>query len=240
MKPKPLLIKFDDLPGKLAAEYGNYDTIFTQAMGLNKDDWLVVDPLKGESFPEVSDCSGVVISGAPAMITENFDWSLRTQSWITEVLSGGVPVLGVCYGHHIVAQALGGSVDWSENGVECGVVQVEMTAEAAHDPLFADLPIVAEFLTHHRQVINKPPPGAVELAGNPHSAFQAFSFGDRVWSVQFHPELPPGLCGAMIDYDLAEGRLTEEEAAGIKSALKPTPDGPLLLQGFVRVLLGSD
>jgi len=234
LKAKPLLIKFANLPASAVAKFGDYDAIFPAAMGLEKTDFIVVDPMNNEPFPPIDECSAVVVSGAAAMITDNAEWSLRTEAWIKEVLDVQVPVLAVCYGQHLLTRALGGTVDWCENGLEGGLVDMQMTAAAAEDPVFSALPQRTQFLTHHSQGVAEPPPGAVELARNEHSGYQAYSFEGRAWGVQFHPEVEPGLCEVFIDYDQRGGRLSPSEANALKARLRPTPQGPALLRAFAR------
>src|SRR3546814_4405831 len=74
------------------------------------------------------------------MVTERRDWSEATAAWLREAAHAGVPVFGICYGHQLLAHALGGEVGDNPNGRKMGTVAVDLLPAAADDPLFAGLP----------------------------------------------------------------------------------------------------
>lgn len=101
-----------------------------------------------------------------------------------------IPMLGICFGHHLIAEALGGTVVQDRDRQEVGTFALGRMSAAAHDPLFSLLP--ATFLAQegHKDHVVVLPPGAVHLALTPQSRFQAFTFpGEPIYGVQFHPEL---------------------------------------------------
>ena len=125
---------------------------------------------------------GVVITGSQTAVYDGEPWMETLDELVVDLHELGVPMLGVCWGHQFLAQALGGCVAAMDE-YELGYRPVERYDES---PLFADFP--AEFVafeTHSDEVVRLPP-GAVELAGNDRSC-QAFSLGPT-FGVQFHPE----------------------------------------------------
>ncbi len=240
MTRKPLLLKFGDMPLEVTRQWGDYPVIFPRCMGMASEEFQVVDPSRGEALPGADTLSGVVISGAAQMITDNHPWSLHTQAWLERVLDVQIPVLAICYGHHLLAQALGGTVDWNPNGTEAGTIVVEFDDAASDDPVFRNVPKRAEFLTHHSQAVMDLPPEVTRLAHNDNTSVQAFSWNGIAWGLQFHPEISAGLCGFFIDYDEQRGGLGGEEAAQIRKNLRDSDYGDQVLQNFASLIEDPD
>jgi GMP synthase (glutamine-hydrolysing) len=146
---------------------------------------LDVYKLPAGEFPPsvaVQRYDGVVISGSQTSVYDDHDWIHEATDWIRRAHAADIPVLGVCWGHQFLAQALGGRVvDMGKH--ELGYRSV---SRVGADPLFEGLPeqFVA-FETHHDRVVELPP-GARLLARN-EFGIQAFRVG-RSYGVQFHPE----------------------------------------------------
>jgi GMP synthase (glutamine-hydrolysing) len=125
---------------------------------------------------------GVVISGSQTSVYEDRDWIHALTDWIRGVHRADVPVLGVCWGHQFLAQALGGRVvDTGE--YELGYRTVQRRGD---DPLFAEMPASFTAFQTHSDRVAELPDGAVELARNDYG-LQAFRLGSS-YGVQFHPE----------------------------------------------------
>jgi GMP synthase (glutamine-hydrolysing) len=110
----------------------------------------------------------------------------REREAIADAHARGVPVLGVCLGAQLVAQALDGSAERMPAG-EVGWVRIELDAAAANDALFAGVPPTMDVLEWHDYCCT-PPPGAVRLAHSP-SCVQGFRVGATTWGLQFHLEV---------------------------------------------------
>ena len=122
------------------------------------------------------------------MVTERHDWSERSADWLRQAVQAGLPVFGICYGHQLLAHALGGEVGDNPAGRELGTVELRLTDAAGSDPLFGGLPDAFAAQATHLQTVLQPPNGATVLARSDQDACQAFRCGDAAWGVQFHPE----------------------------------------------------
>ena len=131
---------------------------------------------------------GVVVTGSPAMVSDGADWSEAAAEWLRAAVSEKIPVLGVCFGHQLLAHALGGRVGDNPRGRQMGTQPVRLTAAAASDELFSQLPGCFPAQTSHQQAVLELPDDAVLLATSPRDALHAFRYGHRVWGIQFHPE----------------------------------------------------
>ncbi|PSQ43397.1 hypothetical protein BRD17_06345 [Halobacteriales archaeon SW_7_68_16] len=141
----------------------------------------------GGDLPDGFDFDGVVISGSRASVYDDEPWIDATAGWVRGAVDRGLPTLGVCWGHQLLASALGGRVE-SMDEYELGYRTVSRT-DADNAGVLAGLPEeFTVFETHSDEVVELPP-GATPLAENDRS-IQAFRLG-TAFGVQFHPEYDP-------------------------------------------------
>ena len=140
------------------------------------------------SLPNFDSIAGVIIMGSLSMATEKTNWMLRLSSEISELINNKIPLLGICFGHQLIAQAMGGEVGYHPKGLEIGTVNINKLSSAENDPLFSFLP--AQFSAHavHFQSVLTLPKKATLLANNEFEPHHAFRIGECAWGVQFHPE----------------------------------------------------
>jgi GMP synthase (glutamine-hydrolysing) len=150
-----------------------------------------------------------------------------------------VPVLGVCFGHQLLARALGALVERNPKGPEVGTREIALTEEGRRDPLFSGLPAALLVQENHEDHVPAPPAGATVLARNDHTPVQAFALGG-IRSVQFHPEFDAArnrlVCTeCRADLDAARPGLGDEAVASIRE----TPLAERVLANWVRAYVGA-
>jgi GMP synthase (glutamine-hydrolysing) len=145
-------------------------------------------------------------------------------------------VLGICYGHQLLAHALGGQVDHNPNGRNIGTVDVQLTDGAERDRLFSGFPQVLHVAVSHRQAVTALPPNARLLASTARDPHHAFAVADCAWGVQFHPEFDADIVRGYIHERRAQ--MTDEgmDADSIWEKAKDTLHGTLLLRRFAHLL----
>ena len=187
MLPLAVIVLDTTEPG-LIPRLGDFPDWFRAGLLPTVNEVVFCDARGGAGLPAPDTICGAVLTGASAMVTDREPWSEATGAWLARVMPLGLPVLGICYGHQLLAQVLGGEVGWNPRGREIGTIQVERSADAAGDPLFGILP--ASFLAQssHSQSVLVRPVGARVAAGNAHDPHQALIYTPRVFGVQFHPE----------------------------------------------------
>lgn len=204
------------------------------AARLRADEAVVVDVQAGEPLPSREGFAGAIVTGSAAMVTDRADWSESSAQWLRDAAHAGMPVLGICYGHQLLAHALGGEVGWLPAGREMGTVALELHDAAEHDPLFAGLPERFAAQATHLQTVLRAPEGATVLARSVHDACHAFRWGERAWGVQFHPEFSAthmrGYVRARGEALASEGRCPRMLARQVSA----TPHARRVLRRFVR------
>jgi GMP synthase (glutamine-hydrolysing) len=230
----PFLIVETGQPVPSMKRYGGFPHWIRVAAGLEAGEAVTVDVERGERLPDRGGFAGVIVTGSAAMVTDRADWSERSADWLRDAAHDGMSLLGICYGHQLLAHALGGEVADNPAGRESGTVQIELHPHAGDDPLFAALP--ERFLAHatHLQTVARPPDGATVLAKSAQDACHAFRWRDRAWGVQFHPEFAThhmrGYVRARAEHLRREGRCPQSIAREVTAA----PQARKLLQRFVR------
>jgi GMP synthase-like glutamine amidotransferase len=154
--------------------------------GHELDEWVIANGEQPPAPPGAYDA--VLVFGGAMHVDqeERHGWLRDEDALMRGLVAGGVPTLGVCLGSQLLAKALDGRVGPAREP-EIGWHEVELTPEAAGDPLFAAAPRRFTALQWHEYAVELPA-GAVPLAESA-VCLQAFRAGEAAWGVQFHPEV---------------------------------------------------
>ncbi len=232
---KILIIKTGSTLAELKARRGDFEDWTLARLGVAQDGARIVDVMEGDRLPDWAGVDGVVVTGSHAMVTEHHDWSERTAEWLARAVARQVPTLGICYGHQLLAYALGGEVDDNPRGREYGTVEVQLADEAAADPLLGGWEGAIRVQVCHTQSVLRAPAGALRLAWNAHDGCQAFRVGPCAWGVQFHPEFDADVVRAYIDYMRPLLAAERQDPDALRAATSDTPYGEEILKRFARL-----
>ncbi len=213
----------------LKSRRGDFEDWILEGMGLSVGQADVVDVAAGQPLPLPENAGAIVITGSHDMVTDRLEWSEQTASWLARAVSHGAPILGICYGHQLLAHALGGTVGYNPNGREMGTREVTFLEAAFRDRLLGGLPGTIQVHLSHSQSVLSLPPGAIHLALNSLDRNQAFRVGDCAWGVQFHPEFDAGIMRAYV----------KEEGLPEGSSIIDTPFGNEILRRFATIARGA-
>jgi len=174
-------------------------------MSKNPVNCIILNAQVQPDYPDIATLRGIIISGAHENVTEQAPWMLHLKDWLKKVHDANLPVLGVCFGHQIMGAALGGKVDFNEQGGEYGMVEVSTLNGSK---LFnALIPQKFNVYASHEQSIIKLPEGAVSLGGNKTEPNHMVHFGNKSWGVQFHPEFTRKIMKFYLEVDNTPGKL---------------------------------
>ena len=236
---QPFLILETGQPVPSMRRHGGFPHWIRVAAGLERDAAVVTNVEGGDALPPRQGFAGaafagVIVTGSAAMVTDRHDWSERSAEWLREAAHAGLPLFGICYGHQLLAHALGGEVGVNPAGREMGTIDLELHPHAKHDPLFAGLPAQFPAQATHLQTVLRAPEGATVLAKSAQDHCHAFRWQDHVWGVQFHPEFSVthmhGYVRARHDALASEARCSKQLARNISAA----PHARKVLRRFVR------
>lgn len=235
MASKPVLIACAGRTfPQISARQGDFDDWIAQGLG-ERLPATVLDIRAAQVLPAADTLAGVVVTGSHSMVSDREPWSEQAADWLRAVTVAGVPVLGICYGHQLLAHAFGGAVDYRPDGIEIGTVDVTLTDAARADALFREAPQTFAAQLVHRQSVLRLPEHAVLLASSGEEVHQAFRLGECAWGVQFHPEFSAGAMRAyiaqMTQVLVEQGRDQAALAAGVRE----TPHAAALLARFAAI-----
>lgn len=217
-----LLIKTGGTIPETRDEFGDFEEWF--ARGLGMPGMEQVNVYSGEQLPRHREFAAVIVTGSASMVSHREEWSELTAEWLGAAVHAGMPTLGVCFGHQLLAQALGGQVGPNPKGRQVGTRQVEFLPAAASDPLLCNMPASVQVQTTHVECVHELPPGAVRLATSPLDENHAFRFGARAWGVQFHPEFGADI---MRGYILARAQIIQAEGFDVEQLTSTVVETPL-------------
>jgi len=248
---KPILVlKTGEALPPVVETRGDYEAWIAQGMGrsLAPGEVEIAAVYLGDPLPRPERIAGVVITGSASMVSAREPWSEHAAEWLAEIVKDdAVPVLGLCFGHQLLAHALGGEVGPNPNGREMGTVEVHFAAAAAAPSAasFAALSPLFEpgtFLGHtsHVEAVLRLPKQAQVLARtalDPHSVLR---YGRRQWGTQFHPEFDAEILRCYVetrrDILVSEGR----DPDAILAKIEETPDLARVLERFARLIAPLD
>lgn len=223
------------LPG-IRARRGDFESWIAHGMQLAQDAVEVVAVAEGALLPDPGAPAGVVVTGSSSMVSAREPWSERTGAWLASAVRAGTPVLGICYGHQLLAHALGGRVGPNPRGREIGTIRLRFAPEARQDALLGALPARALAHATHLEAVLELPLGARRLAESDVDPNQAFAIGARAWGVQFHPEFDADVMRGYLEGRRAALRDEGLDADRLLAEVRETPEAAALLRRFANLL----
>ena len=222
-------------PGRLSEDYPRYPDMFASLLSkvdqnLSFETIALVD---GTPLPDPSACEAVLITGSPAGVYDATPWMDPLRDFIDRAFAAGTPMVGVCFGHQIIADVLGGIVRKSEKGWGIGRHTYDIISR--RDWMNGAGATVSLSASHQDQVI-EPPRGATTLARSKHTEHAVLAYdGAPVISIQGHPEFSDEFVSAL--YSARRGKTLSSEAVDAAlDSLKRPEDNSLVAEWFARFL----
>lgn len=194
-------------PEEIRGRFGGYPSMFRRLFGESAYDYAVFDVAAGEMPAGVAECGAWLVTGSSAGAYDPEPWIAPLEDFL-RAARGQAPLVGICFGHQIMAQAFGGKVIKSPKGWGLGLQRYRL-AESL--PWMDSGEPIAVPGSHQDQVVEAPP-GARVIGGNEFCELGMLDYGEgRAISLQLHPEFEPDYAMALIETRRGT-RLTAEEA----------------------------
>jgi GMP synthase-like glutamine amidotransferase len=218
-------------PSEFARRFPD-DGLKVQAlMSRVRPDWSYrVWPVKDGEFPPSLDAAdGYVITGSPASVHDPLEWIARLMQLIRELHAARKPLVGLCFGHQAIAQALGGTVSRNPGGWRLGTAVTNYRSHREYmQPATASLTLYAA----HNEQVTTLPPGAEVLGGDAFCPVGSFAIGSHVLTTEYHPEFNLEFVAALVDE--LDGKLPADVIATARAHLADRVDGEVFATWMAR------
>ena len=208
----------------MPAEFHDYPDMFKTLFAdqPNSADFrFSIVPVIDDVFPQsVDDYDGYLVTGSAYGIYDDAHFIHRLMAFIRKIFAAGKPLVGICFGHQIVAHALGGHAAKFDDGWGIGTMPIKMVGAVEWIP--SDIDQLNLIHVHQDQVMTLPP-DAVRLAQSDFCKNAAFAIGKQVFAIQGHPEFTPAYTNALID--IREDKIGKDRAVRARISLQKSHDG---------------
>ena len=218
-------------PSSLEPQFGRYGQMFETLLGQTAFDWTVID-VRSDALPaRPEDYDGYLITGSAAGVYDPDPWIAQTRDFLSQT-KGKAAIVGVCFGHQLMAEAFGGQVIKSPKGWGIGLHHYDVMNQR---PWMDEARTIAAPASHQDQVVVAPPNTTV-LAGSAFTPYGMLAYDDQpAISIQLHPEFDPAYAKALIE--ARRGTRYEIEQADQALASYEAPDDRARLSRWIGKFL---
>jgi GMP synthase-like glutamine amidotransferase len=186
--------------GELQGEFGDYPTMFrallTNAAGDDPIEFRDYDVQRGEIPATIDECDAYLITGSRESVYDDLPWLPRLEEFVRDLDAERHPLVGICFGHQLIAQALGGETRKASQGWGVGVQRSSVLApDRWMQPFKPEIKLLA---SHQDQVVELPA-RAKRFAGSAFCPNAGFTIGEHIVTFQGHPEFVKGYSRALLE-----------------------------------------
>ncbi len=223
------ILETGEPPESLIPDHGRYGGMFQRLLG-PVHDYTTFDVQAGELPKTVDACDAWLVTGSSAGVYDDLPWIAPLKGFLANARDKA-PIVGVCFGHQVMAEAFGGSAVKSERGWGIGLQSYAVSHAAGW---MDDGSSVSAPGSHQDQVVALAPGGRV-LAGSAFTPFGVLAYGDKAMSMQFHPEFDVAYARALIESRRGT-RFSEVEADAAVASLAVPNDSRRIAVWIERFL----
>lgn len=163
---------------------------FSELLWRVRPNWSFdVFSVKDGVFPKTLDYDGLIITGSPASVHDGADWIAQLENLVRDAVERKIPMFGACFGHQVIARALGAQVTYNPTGWVLGKVTTEFTSDQEQIPIYAA----------HKEQVTTLPQDARIVARTDGCEIAGFAIEDHVLTTQYHPEMTQAFVADLLE-----------------------------------------
>jgi GMP synthase-like glutamine amidotransferase len=196
------ILETGDVAEDLRRRHGDYPSMFARLLGTLDPglDFVTFRAVAGELPEAPGQADAWLVTGSRHGVYDDLPWIEPLKAFLRAAIDAGVPVVGICFGHQLLAEALGGRAEKSPKGWGLGIQEYRVT----HRPSWLEaVPDTVSVHAIHQDQVTRLPPDATVLAASAFCPYAALAYGDperpRAISVQPHPEFSRDFLSELID-----------------------------------------
>jgi GMP synthase-like glutamine amidotransferase len=237
---KVAILETDQPMPSVAEKHGSYGSQFQRLLLQGGLDLSAVlkkyDVVNKQEYPDLAGLDAILLTGSRYSAYEDAVWILKLVDFTRKAIEVGVKVVGICFGHQIVARALGVQVAPNEKGWELSALKIELTEKGQQ--VFPELRNGISIMQMHRDIVTSLPPDTELLASTEVCGIQGFYRENAIFTLQGHPEFVADLVAVLIHTREEVGILTESESKDALRRVNDRNDGPVVAKAMVRFMQG--
>lgn len=230
------LLGCDDVPERMKHLGGGYLDMFTKLLAPHVPDleleWF---ELRNNQFPASTDaCDAYVCTGSRYSVYDDRDWIDRLKAFVRTLHEEKKPFIGICFGHQMLAEALGGEVKPADYGWGVGIHDMRIVKP---EPWMEPRREHATMQYMHSDQVQRMPPESVVLAEAPHCPVAMFRVGETMLGIEGHPEFPAAYVAALVN--ARKERIGEARAEAALAGVEAPTDAAVLGRWIANFIAGS-
>ncbi len=219
----------------LQAQFGSFALMTERMLSDAQFSFKCWDVWLGEFPQDLNECDGWIVTGSPSSAYESQEWIAHLELLIRAIDQAEVPLVGICFGHQLIAQALGGVVVKADAGWGVGVDSYQPSA--AGQMVLGSEPVRLHII--HQDQVTQLPELAEVLAGSAFCQYGVLRYGPHIFTVQAHPEFSREYMLCELPAIVPEYLTAAEAEKGLQSLQCYAADSAPVVDAIIRVLKGG-
>lgn len=226
--PRIGLLHMDALPDVAIPVQGDYPELYRHLFRHEAVELVDIHVHSGDGPAAIDDCDGWIVGGSRYSVYDGLGWIITAEQIVRDAVAAERPIVGICFGHQLIAHALGGRTARADVGWGIGARRYESVAASPWQPPGAPTSLLA---CHQDQVV-EPPPDAEVWSTSDYCPIAGMTIGERVWSMQGHPEFTAPVCDVI--YESRRPLIGDAEVDAAKRSLST----PLSNESIAAAIVG--